>query len=807
MAVKLDRVDVYVTMSQDSSVWKGGKSGRVFYATLPTGRTFVESDPLFNIYETKSGETLQQSLSSTIETLSSGAIRAKSAWIAETAIPNYCTIRFMGTSKEKTSYVEPTMTDNVPNTTTEISYGTTYADITLKCDSGYIFDGNPTAKMAYDDDPFSDEVEITLTINSDGDKATGEVNISDLSQAATITFTGSTKVKPTYVEPTLDNSIANTTAKMEYGDSYAVVTIDCTTGYMFDGTPTAKLVYENPYADEIEVSLTLNTDSTQATGTINLADLSETSTLNLTGTTKSSSKPTPTFINGIDETTWEHVYSDGKYNVTVTCNSGYVFDGTPYVNYKNLETEVQGTINLTLDETNSVGYCEIETSEYTDLTAIGATTIYVTPTKVTNNVTNADYSGSIVGTMINGKLTATKSNGAFVNIRATYTDTNNDTQTITLKPDSAFDTKIRVLISNVMRGTEVVLNGSYRGVCKTENNVTGASVLNLHDFYIEGETVYITLSANNGTSFRNNPKLVWYDVLSVPTEVDFDLAADGKSASVNWTMPTDADVIEYTSLEITGSTEPDTAVKGYGSVNVYCVDTDALDSFAQARFKYKDTTETGLTPDGDLGEYVNRLHKVYCDVGETTDTTIKCGNNDTAIACKSVNNAVVNVDFGFINIPRYTNNTNDLNNKIQVFVPFVGFVGVDGEYMGATLFLSYNIDLVTGEGVYTLETDSIVIAQGICDCSNDVIYRTSQTETLNTIGSDKFKSTYLLGLKPYAKVIHYNEMEDSRNDTLQQVILNTITGFAKFDSFRVSVNCLADEQIEIQNLLTTGVIL
>ena len=807
MAVVLDRVDEYVTMSQDSSVWQGGKSGRVFYATLPVGRVFVESAPVFNVYETRKGETFQQELSSTFETLSSGAIRAKSAWIAETAIPSYCTIRFMGTSKIKTSYVEPTMVDNVANTTAEISYGTTYADITLKCDDGYKFDGTPTAKLAYDDDPFADEVEIALTINSDGDTATGEVLISDLSQAATITFTGNTKAKTSYVEPTINNAITNTTAKITYGDSYAVVTIDCATGYMFDGTPTAKLVYDNPFADEIEVTLALNTDSTQATGTLSLSDLSEESTLNLTGSTKASSKPTPTFVNGIEETTWEHVYSDGKYKVTITCNSGYVFDGTPYINYKNLETEVQGEVNLTLDDTNSIGYAEIETSEYTDLTAIGSTIIYVSPTKVTNNVTNADYSGSIVGTMINGTLSATKTNGAFVNIRATYTDLNSDTQTITLKPDSAFDSTIKVLISKVMRGTEVVLNGLYRGVCKTENNVTGASVLNLKDFYIEGESVNIALSANNGTSFKTNPKLVWYDVLSVPTEVAFELSADGKSANLNWTMPTDADVVEYTSLEITGSTQPDTEIKGYGSVNVYCVDTDALESFAQARFKYKDTTETGLTPDGDLGEYVNRLHKVYCDVGETTDTTIKCGNNDTKIACKSINNAVVNVDFGFVTIPKYTNNTNDLNNKIQVFVPFVGFVGVDSEYMGATMFLTYDIDLVTGEGVYTLETDSIIITQGVCDCSNDVIYRTSQTETLNTIGSDKFKSTYLLGLKPYVKVGHYDEMPDSRNDTLQQVVLSTISGFAKFDNFNVNVNCLADEQSEIQTLLSSGVIL
>lgn len=605
-------------------------------------------------------------------------------------------------------------------------------------------------------------------------------------------------------------NVSNAKATISYGTDYAEVTLKTNTGYVFDGTPNAVLTFDDPFADEVEIDLSVNTGNNVATGQVMSADVEEDCTITFTGNTKQESKPVPTFTNTIENTDWVYVYDTDRYKITIDCTTGFVFDGTPYINYKNLETEVQGTANLTLSDDNGTGYVEIITSEYTDLTAIGSTKEYITPTSVVNNVTNAEYSGSVSGTIVNGKLTATETNGAFVGVTAKYTDTTTTTETeVNLSPSSSFDTSLRVTLSSVLKGSVVTLSGSYRGVCKTENNTTGCSILNLKDYYIEGESVNIALSADEGTSFSDTdkPKLIWYDVLSTPTEVEFTLSDDRKKANLNWTMPTNRSDIEYTSLEITGSTTPDTTITGYGSINVYLVDTAALDSFATARFKYKDTTETGLTPDGDLGEYVNRLHKVYCPVGETTATTIKCGNNDTQIACKSINNAVVHIDFGFVRLPSYNNDKSDMDTSIRVFVPFVGFVDVSGEYSGEDVYLSYDIDLVTGEGCHKLETESVVITTGICDCSNDIIYRTSQTETLNTIGSSKFSSTYLLGLKPYATIKHYNNMGWRTNETSQVITIGDVTGFAKFDDVNVNITCLADEQAEIQNLLSTGVIL
>jgi hypothetical protein len=636
-----------------------------------------------------------------------------------------------------------------------------------------------------------------------------DITSAELPNYCHIYFEGSIVENKSYVEPSLKNNVENTTAEIEYNDTNANVTLKCSDGYSFDDTPTAVLTYDdNPFADEVEITLSIDSDNKVAQGSTPLTNLSETCTITFTGNTKSDSKPVPTFVNNIANTTWEYSYANGVYSIKVTCNTGYEFDGTPYVQYKNLETEYQSTINLTIDDTNTIGTCTLTTSVYTDLTATGSTKAQATPTKVTNNITGASYTGSVSGTIVSGTITAKTTTGCFVGVVATYVGADDGaTHTATLLPDTTFGSTINVLLSNIQTGSEVVLSGAYRGVCKVTDNTTGCKSTGIQAYYVENDKVTITLVANTNTSFSttDKPKIEFSDQLSVVTTTEFTLSDDNKTANVSWVLPSTG--VDYTELYIYGTTTPDKVITGYGSINVYKVDTNALNQFAETRFKYKDTTETGLTPDGDLAEYVNRLHKVYCDVGETIGTTIKCGNNDTKISCESINNAVVSVSFGSVVLPTYNNNNTDLNNKIQVFLPFVGFVGVDSDLQGETLYLKYDIDLVTGEGVYTLQTDTYVIAQGVCDCSNEVLFRTSQTLNINTIGSDKYKSTYLLGLKPYVSVKYFSEMPNKTATTTQQVSIGGIIGFAKFDGVHVNFTCLAEEQTEIDNLLQQGVIL
>lgn len=576
----------------------------------------------------------------------------------------------------------------------------------------YTNDRDTTGTKTYKSVTYSDENRVFTA---------AEITSAELPNYCHIYFEGEIVENKSYVEPTLKNNVENSTAEIEYNDTDANVTLKCSDGYSFDGTPTAKLTYDDdPFADEVEITLSVDSDNKVAQGSTPLTNLSETCTITFTGSTK--------------------------------------------------EEE--------------------------------------TPTKVTNNVTGASYTGSVSGTIVSGTLTADTTTGCFVGVVATYVGADDgNTHTANLLPDTTFGTSINVLLANVQTGSAVILSGAYRGVCTVTDNTTGCKSTGIQTYYIENQQVNITLVANNNTSFSetDKPKIEFSDTLSVVTTTYFTLSDDKKTANVSYTLPSTG--VEYTELYIYGTTTPDKEITGYGSINVYKVDTNALNQFATTRFKYKDTTETGLTPDGDLAEYINRLHKVYCDVGETISTTVKCGNNDTKIACESINNAVVSVNFGSVVLPVYNGNNTDLNNKIQAFIPFVGFVGIDSDLQGETLYLSYDIDLVTGEGVYLLKTETYVVAQGICTCSNEVLFRTSQTLNLNTIGSDKFNSTYLLGLKPYVSVKYFDEMPDKSNVTRQQVEVGNITGYAKFNAVHVKFTCLTAEQKEIENLLQQGVIL
>lgn len=609
-----------------------------------------------------------------------------------------------------------------------------------------------------------------------------------------------------YIEPTINNGVNNSSASMTYGSSTAVLSVTCESGYYLDGTPTAVMSFDDdPFADDVDIDMSLSSDLKGATGTIYMADLEMQTTITIKGNAKKKETPTPTITNTVENTTLEYNYdSDASaYKVYLTTSNGYVFDGTPYINWKNLETEEQGTTNFVLQDNNTLGYCELTTPEATDMTMIGSTVPYKKETTVTNNVSGTELKNLVIsGMSVSGVLVGSNEQNVFVNVKATW-----DEGEASLKPTEPYSNRLSFGMV-VPQGSEVVITGAFRGVCKASNNMTGCSVIGLESFYIEGDTVMVTAKANDGTSFSDTdkPKIVWYDSLSVPTETEMVLSDDKKTATGTYTLSSVQSDITYTSLELTGSTSPDVVITGYGSINVYKVDTDALDAFAEARFKYKETTETGLTPDGDLGEYVNRLHKVYFDVGSTTATTIKCGNNDTGIACESINEPVKHIEFGFVSIPRYGSGTAYLNNKLSVFLPFVGFVDIDAAYSGDFLNLSYDIDVVTGEGVYNLTVGGVTIRQGVCDCSNEVIYRTSQTETLNTVGSDKFKSTYLLGLKPYLSVQYYNDLEAETYDTRQKMNISDVIGYAKFTDVSLGdIQCTATEYNEIKTLLEAGV--
>lgn len=604
---------------------------------------------------------------------------------------------------------------------------------------------------------------------------------------------------------TVQNNIPHTTVQYEYdpfGSAFNV-TVTCNTGFTIKGTPT--MTVGGDAFSEVELTVAENKQS--ATGTIE----SETqdTTIELTGETESGSTPvepvTPTVENKIPQTDYEAVFdeSTSKYTVTVTCKTGFQFVGTPTVSITGDAFSDPVSLAVSSDRRTATG--EIEVSSASDgLTLDGKTETIpvVADVTVTNNIADTTETHTFANGTVSIKLTCTDTKKRYVGCKASYGDVSVDFP-VTDSND------ITVTLENVPTGANITLTGECRWVASVVTDyLTGCTITGIKPWYVENETVSATLTANEGTYFKTVPQMDYASGNTVDNEsYKFTVSEDMKTATLQQKLAFSKESIELATISFVGSTVPEKVVTGYGSVNVYRVNDSSLTLFSKARFQ-SSTGETGLAYDTDLGDYVNKLHKVFCDVGEVTETTIKCGNYDTLIKADSINNPVVTIDFGNVALPVNNSDSSDFNATVKVFVPFKGFVAVDSDFIGKTLNLKYDVDLVTGDGCYKISVGDIIISQDVVKVSSDVIYKTSKNMNLATIGSSGFSTDYLKGLKPFVVMKYYDPLKDRYNNDNSVKVLSAVTGFAKFKDITLpNIECLNSEYNEIVSLLSKGVIL
>lgn len=604
---------------------------------------------------------------------------------------------------------------------------------------------------------------------------------------------------------TIQNNIPHTTVQYEYdpfGSAFNV-TVTCDNGFTIKGTPTMT-VGGDAFS---EVELTVAEDKKKATGTIE-SDTQDT-TIELTGETESGSTPVepvaPTVENNIPQTDYEAVFDEtsSKYTVTVTCKSGFQFKGTPTVSITGDAFSDPVSLSVSSDKLTATG--EIEVSSASDgLTLDGETETIpvVTDVTVTNNITGTTETHTFVNGTVSIKVTCDDKRKRFVGCKATYEDISVDFPYI----DSNV---ITVTIDNVPTGSVITLTGECRYVAYINTDyLTGCDITGVKPWYVENETVTAKLTANNGTYFKTVPQMQYTSGNTVDNDYfDFTVSEDNKTATIEQKLSYSKESIELATISFVGSTTPEKEITGYGSINVYRVNDSILNQFSKARF-ITDKGEASLAYDNDLGDYVNRLHKVFCDVGEVTGTTIKCGNYDTLINADSINEPVFTLDFGNVSLPVNNSDSSDFNATVKVFVPFKGFVSVDSDFIGKTLNLKYDIDLVSGDGCYKLSIGDIIVSQDVVKVSSDVIYKTVKTFDLTTIGSSSYNSDYLQGLKPFVVMKYYEPLKDRYNNDNSIKKLSDVTGFAKFKDITLpNIECLNTEYNEIVSLLTKGVYL
>ena len=675
----------------------------------------------------------------------------------------------------------------INNTVGNTSYEVNGDTLTVRANDGYKFDTAPTATAG---SGLMDRRSATGVLSDGGKVATFNLLEDDsglsFPKNSEITVSGEVVEDASYI---INNTVENTSYEVS-GDT---LTVRANDGYKFDTAPMAEC--GSGLMDRREATGVLSDNNTVATFNL-LEDDNGHSFPKNTAITVSGSAVEKGYLvsNTIENTT----YAVNGDTLTVTANDGYKFETAP--------TATSGTGLLdgrtatgVLSQNNTVATFNLleddnghPFSKDSEITVSGSVVekSYI----IRNTIENTTYSVS------GDTLTVTANAGYKFETAPTATSgtglMDGRSETGVLSDGGKVATFNLLSDDNgnpFSKDSEITLNGSVVLEGYKINNT-----IQYTTYSLSGDT--LTVTANDGYKFEVAPTADNADEASPMQrrEETGVLSDGGKVATFNLLSDNNGNPFqkEYT-IALRGSVVADVVYSGfYGSINVYELTNDNLKAFAEQRFSK--TAE-------DLGKYVTNLFRIFCPVGETIDAVITTGDVNTGIQAKTPKSDVVVLNFGEVTIPFHNNDLSDYNSNIQMFLPFVGFVNIDTNYIGKPINLTYEVNVITGEAVVKLSTDSIIFSVYDCNVSNALIYKTSDYDIVGDAG---FSSRFMYGLKPFVKVVWRQSMNEYvNNDDCERTVIGAITGFARItecDEINTS-QMTSDEKQMIENQLKYGI--
>lgn len=430
-------------------------------------------------------------------------------------------------------------------------------------------------------------------------------------------------------------------------------------------------------------------------------------------------------------------------------------------------------------------------------------TLSITPT-VTNNIDGTEESSEWDGET----LTITVKTPSYISARLDkpqvhYTNTGGEPTTQDMQVEST-STRVTAtaVITDLGGDYSVTVTGTYiRTLPLTKSLTNCTSKEPLPDYVDFDSLITVELDANPNTEFHTDGTTY----LSVTTRIGgretktpFTISGDKRKATISYQL---ANSGNYSRVNIVGECFPVEVVgKQYGSINVYLVTLDNLKEFAAKRY----FTDGGENVD--LGEYVNRIKRIYTDITPFSTDVIRCGNFNTGVACQQPAQDKITLDFGTAVVPAHNEDNTDYESEIQLFLPFAGFVNLNNDYAGKTIALQYVINVVTGNGVALLSCDGVVFQVEETEPSSEIIYLSPSTQ-VKTFGGDDWNEMLYYGLEPYIYCKWYESASNGRNTDRQTGILGDFRGFNVFDDVTPihTAEMLTEEQEMIYVALSDGV--
>lgn len=499
--------------------------------------------------------------------------------------------------------------------------------------------------------------------------------------------------------------------------------------------------------------------------------------------------------------------------VTVNANEGFKITSAK-VGYTG-DYGYPETADMTITEDGKTATWESDAIEVDDgVTLTGETASEGTPEiTVVNNITNTlkeehTYDGDVATITVESNHSPRY---RFIDPKASYKSTDGQQKTVNMQVEVlSYYSLAKVTITDLDPTEPVTLTGKFIDVVNIETNFSNCYAdPPLPEFLQFGETLNVTIKANANTAFdteQSTPKIFYYDEHGNPTSKDLTVSEDKQTATGSLVLQNG-----WQDLSVNAQAYP-VAVVGqqYGAINVYLVTLDELAEFSSKRF-FKETgtdPETGMPiyENIDLGAYVNKIRRVYTNIGASSTDVIRCGNYNTGVSCHQPAQDKITLDFGTAVVPAHNEDNTDYESEIQIFLPFAGFVTLNTDYAGKTIALQYVINVVTGNGVALLSCNGVVFQVEETEPSSEIIYLSPSTQ-VKTVGGDDWNEMLYYGLEPYIYCKWYESASNGRNNDRQTGILGDFRGFNVFDDVTPihTAEMLTEEQEMIYAALSDGV--
>lgn len=579
-------------------------------------------------------------------------------------------------------------------------------------------------------------------------------------------------------------------------------------GYLFVGD--IKAVYNNTSGDPKSVVLKQNGAKVWAFG--ELSDTVADTEITITGNPRSDKEIEVT--NNIPNTTATGVKS-GTWSgsVNVTADEGFKITSAQ-IGFRN-GYGVPASEDMTISEDGKTASWSNDDFEPDKGVSISGEAVRDGTPEITvvNTITNTlkethTYDGDVATITVESEHYPKY---RFIDPKATYQSTDGGQKTVDMEVEVlSYYSLAKVTITDLDPTEPVTLTGKFTEVVSIETNLSNCYAdPPLPEFLQFGETLNVTLKANENTAFdteQSTPNFFYYNEVGSPVKKDLTVSEDKQTATGSIVLQNGWD-----NLSVNAQAYP-VAVVGeqYGAINVYLVTLDELAEFSGKRF-FKETgtdpsTGAPIYENIDLGVYVNRIRRIYTNIGASSTDVIRCGNYNTGVSCHQPAQDKITLDFGTAVVPAHNEDNTDYESEIQIFLPFAGFVTLNTDYAGKTIGLQYVINVVTGNGVALLSCNGVVFQVEETEPSSEIIYLSPSTQ-VKTVGGDDWNEMLYYGVEPYIYCKWYESASNGRNNDRQTGILGDFRGFNIFDDVTPihTAEMLTEEQEMIYTALSDGV--